>query len=92
MVIWLTGLSASGKTTLSKAFAAPGPIGGGTPDTGTFTSVTTPGGATFHTTNTALTNGAAAAVGTLLNAPAAGNPTKWIGINDNGTTRYIPAW
>ena len=73
-------------------FAAPGPIGGGTPDTGTFTSITTPGGATFHTTNTALTNGAAAAVGTLLNAPAAGNPTKWIGINDNGTTRYIPAW
>ena len=75
-----------------RTFAAPGPIGGGTPDTGTFTSITTPGGATFHTTNTALTNGAAAAVGTLLNAPAAGNPTKWIGINDNGTTRYIPAW
>jgi hypothetical protein len=73
-------------------FAAPGPIGGGTPDTGTFTSITTPGGATFHTTNTALTNGAGAAAGTLLNAPAAGNPTKWIGINDNGTTRYIPAW
>lgn len=73
-------------------FAAPGPIGGGTPDTGTFTSITTPGGATFHTTNTALTDGAAAAAGTLLNAPIAGNPTKWIGINDNGTTRYIPAW
>ena len=73
-------------------FAAPGPIGGGTPDAGTFTSITTSGGATFHTTNTALTDGAAAAVGTLLNAPAAGNPTKWIGINDNGTTRYIPAW
>jgi hypothetical protein len=57
--------------------------------TGAFT---TPGGATFHTTNTALANGAAAAAGTLLNAPVAGNPTKWIGINDNGTTRYIPAW
>jgi hypothetical protein len=27
-----------------------------------------------------------------LNAPAAGNPTKWIPIDDNGTTRYIPAW
>jgi hypothetical protein len=40
----------------------------------------------------ALTNGAAAAAGTLLNAPAAGNPTKWVPINDNGTTRYIPAW
>lgn len=40
----------------------------------------------------ALTNGAAAATGTLTNAPAAGNPTKWIPIDDNGTTRYIPAW
>jgi hypothetical protein len=39
-----------------------------------------------------LTNGAAAAAGTLLNAPVAGNPTKWIPIDDNGTTRYIPAW
>ncbi len=40
----------------------------------------------------ALNNGAAAAAGTLLNAPAAGNPTKWIPILDNGVTRYIPAW
>jgi len=31
-------------------------------------------------------------VGTLTNAPAAGNPTKWIPIDDNGTTRFIPAW
>jgi hypothetical protein len=44
------------------------------------------------TSNTAFTNGAAAQVGTLLNAPAAGNPTKWIGVNDNGTLRYVPAW
>lgn len=43
-------------------------------------------------TYTAFTNGAAAATGTLTNAPVAGNPTKWIPINDNGTTRYIPAW
>ena len=43
-------------------------------------------------TKTAFTNGAAAAAGTLLNAPAAGNPTKWIPVNDNGTTRYLPAW
>lgn len=42
--------------------------------------------------STALNNGAGAAAGTLLNAPAAGNPTKWVPINDNGTTRYIPAW
>lgn len=39
-----------------------------------------------------MNNGAAAAVGTLTNAPTAGNPTKWIPINDNGTTRYLPAW
>lgn len=41
---------------------------------------------------TTLSNGAGAAAGTLANAPVAGNPTKWIPINDNGTTRYIPAW
>ena len=39
-----------------------------------------------------LTNGAAAAAGTLSNAPVAGNPTKWVAINDNGTLRYVPAW
>jgi hypothetical protein len=55
------------------------------------TSIIT-GSTTMHTTSVALTNGAAAAAGTLLNAPVAGNPTKWIPINDNGTTRYIPAW
>ena len=55
-------------------------------------TVTTLGGATFHTTSSALTNGSGASIGTLATAPSAGNPTKWIGINDNGTTRYIPAW
>lgn len=54
-------------------------------------TVVFPGG-TLLTTATSLTNGAAAQTGTLTNAPAAGNPTKWIPINDNGTTRYIPAW
>lgn len=29
---------------------------------------------------------------TLGAAGPAGTPTKWIPINDNGTTRYIPAW
>jgi len=47
---------------------------------------------TLIRTSVAFTNGAAAAAGTLLNAPTAGNPTKWIPVNDNGTTRYIPAW
>lgn len=43
-------------------------------------------------TSVALTNGAGAATATLTNAPAATNPTKWIPVDDNGTTRYIPAW
>jgi len=49
--------------------------------------------ATFmHITTAALNDGAGGSLGTLTNAPAAGNPTKWIPVNDNGTTRYIPAW
>lgn len=51
-----------------------------------------PSNGTFLNSTVALTNGAAAQVGTITNAPAAGNPTKWIPINDNGTTRYIPCW
>jgi hypothetical protein len=43
-------------------------------------------------TAVAWNDGAAAAVGTLNNAPAAGDPTKWIPVDDNGTTRFIPAW
>jgi len=39
-----------------------------------------------------LTNAAGAATGTLTNAPIAGNPTKWITIDDNGTPRRIPTW
>lgn len=39
-----------------------------------------------------LTDGAGANVGTLTNSPVTGNPTKWVPIDDNGTTRYIPAW
>lgn len=54
----------------------------------------------LYTTNAAqlircqisLNNGAGAGAGTITNAPAAGNPTKWVPIDDNGTTRYIPAW
>lgn len=73
----------------------------GTPTTGMILDATnnlainggvTTGNTTLHTTSVALTNGAAAAAGTLLNAPTAGNPTKWISINDNGTTRWIPTW
>lgn len=55
------------------------------------TSVTI-GDTTLLHTSVALTNGAAALVGTLNNSPKAGNPTKWIAVDDNGTTRYIPSW
>lgn len=48
--------------------------------------------AVFMTSTLALTNNAAAATATLTNSPTAGNPTKWIPINDNGTTRNIPCW
>ena len=50
-------------------------------------------GATFALqTATTLTDNAAAQVATMTNGPTAGNPTKWIAINDNGVTRYIPCW
>jgi hypothetical protein len=39
-----------------------------------------------------LTNNSSGQTATLTNAPTGGNPTKWIGISDNGTTRYIPVW
>jgi hypothetical protein len=48
--------------------------------------------ATLIATSTALTNNAAAQIATLTNGPTAGNPTKWIPINDNGTIRNIPCW
>ena len=56
-------------------------------------ALTVPGVTTAALTSTGtFTSGAGAQVGTLTNAPAAGNPTTWIKIIDNGTTRYIPAW
>jgi parallel beta-helix repeat protein len=58
----------------------------------TNTGIIKVGSATLLTSLVALTNGAAAAAGTLTNAPVAGNPTKWVPIIDNGTTRYIPCW
>lgn len=40
----------------------------------------------------AMSDGAGASLGTLTNAPAAGNPTKWLAVDDNGTTRWVPSW
>jgi hypothetical protein len=56
-------------------------------------ALTVPGVTTAALTSTGtFTSGAGAQVGTLTNAPAAGNPTTWIKVIDNGVTRYIPAW
>jgi hypothetical protein len=47
--------------------------------------------AMMHVT-TAFNGGATGAAPTLTAGPVAGNPTKWIPIDDAGVTRYIPAW
>lgn len=39
-----------------------------------------------------ITGGGTAAAPTLTTGPLAGNPTKWLPYDDNGTTRYIPSW
>jgi hypothetical protein len=59
---------------------------------GSITATLTDDSTNLIASSAALSNGAAAAAGTLTNAPAAGDPTKWVAIDDNGTTRYIPAW
>jgi hypothetical protein len=59
----------------------------------TFTgAVALTGGASLLATTAALTNGAGASLGTITNAPTAGNPTKWIPFNDGGTIRHYPSW
>lgn len=47
---------------------------------------------TMVSTNQTLTNWWGMYLATLGNSPIAGNPTKWIKIDDNGTIRYIPTW
>lgn len=49
-------------------------------------------GTRMISTTVGLTNNAAANTATLTNAPVAGNPSKWVPINDNGVIRNIPAW
>lgn len=39
-----------------------------------------------------LTSGAGIALGTLTNAPAAGDPNFWLPVSIAGTVRYIPCW
>ena len=57
-------------------------------------------GGSFYTSSTSkmlgnkvgLTGGSTGNVPTLTAGPVTGNPTKWLPYDDNGTTRYIPAW
>lgn len=86
------GVSLTGTQTLTNKTLTTPAIGAATGTSLVLTGGITTGNTTLHTTSAALSNGAGAAGGTLLNAPTAGNPTKWLAINDNGTTRYIPAW
>lgn len=85
-LVQITGGSVSGVSIDSS------PIGASSPSTGKFTGITNGNVAALIETSVAMNNGAAAALGTITNAPVAGNPTKWIPINDNGTIRYIPTW
>ena len=56
----------------------------------TLAGVIVNGSGTF--TLTSQSNGAAAAAGTLSNAPSAGNPNFWLPVEINGVARFIPAW
>ena len=47
---------------------------------------------TLLASSTTLTNAAGALTATLTNSPVTGNPTKWVNIDDNGTTRRLPLW
>ena len=49
-------------------------------------------GGVLIATTSALTAGATGNAPTMTGGPVTGEPTKWIPINDNGTTRYIPTW
>jgi hypothetical protein len=58
----------------------------------TVTTLTTGTAASVLTTNVAETDYTGASAGTITNAPAVGNPTKWLAVNDNGTLRKFPTW
>lgn len=56
----------------------------------TLGGVTVTGDGSFHLT--AQTTDAGAGLGTLTNAPTAGDPTFWLRISINGTAVAVPAW
>jgi len=79
---WAVAFARSIKQQVEAAISAP------TVKTLTLTPATT----NIITTIKAITDGSGSMTATLLNAPTAGNPTKWISINDGGTIRKIPSW
>ncbi len=69
-----------------------GNVSGATITTGSVVSNVTDNQNTLAASSTTLADVAAAATATLTNAPHAGDPTKWVTIDDNGTPRDIPTW
>lgn len=51
-----------------------------------------PSGGLLLTTDATLLDGAGSQVGTITNAPTAGNPAKWIEFMDGAQIRKIPTW
>lgn len=86
----LTG-SNGGNPTISTS-AGSVSLGTAAGTTGVVIDGTAFGAATASLRLNGLTSGAAASVGTLTNAPSAGNPNFWIPVSIAGTVRYLPAW
>lgn len=59
---------------------------------GSVTATLTDSSTNLIASSATLSDAAAANIATLTNAPAAGNPTKWLTIDDNGIPRSIPSW
>lgn len=87
----ITGGTASGLAITSSTINSTA-IGSTAASTGKFTDVTNGNAAALIKTSVSMNNGAAGFAATLLNAPVAGNPTKWVPWDDNGTIRYYPSW
>lgn len=56
------------------------------------TSLTVTDGTVLIASTVDFADASGAQAATLTNSPVAGNPTKWLTIDDNGTLRRIPAW
>jgi len=89
---WYTTPNASTTLQLSMTLQASGGLSVGTSSDPGSGLIYTNSASFLMRTKTSLTGGGTGSVPTLTAGPAAGNPTKWLPYDDNGTTRYIPAW